>query len=73
MTLRNWLKIDGYMRLVFVIIVIVFGVIYLENKTKPLTIVERGLFIIYSIILLSWMILGAILYWADLNPTKIFI
>lgn len=72
-TLRNWLKVDGLTRLIFFIIAVVFflGAKYLGDH-YALTTVQSGIFRIYYACLLGWIILGAIIFWGDIQPTRIF-
>ena len=67
-TLRYWLKIDGFLRLTMFMVVIIFGIIVKSFEGHKNTIVKiaNGIFILYSVCITGWIILGAIMYWGDL-------
>lgn len=72
-TLRDWLKIDGFSRLVFLIVAVFFFLAskYLRDHYALVT-VESSIFRIYYLFLFGWIIFGAVLFWGNVQRSVIF-
>ena len=73
MTLRHWLQVDGYTRLVFLVVAVFFfsaGKQLLDHYA--LVTVDSNIFRIYYFFLFGWMIFGAVLFWGNVQRTPIF-
>ena len=63
LTIGIWLKVNGYLLLSILFIPIL---IFFENKY--IKIIIPIIFILIRIFVLSWLIVGAILFWRDIEP-----
>ena len=66
LTIGLWLKVNGYL-LISMLFVSVFG-IFIYEKNKYATITVWIISILNRIFVLSWLIVGSILFWRDIEP-----
>ncbi len=68
--LRTWLRVDAYTRLVMSLLILVFAIlacVSFKNVVHLLPCVFITM-IVYSLFLLAWLIVGAIMFWGKLDP-----
>lgn len=72
-TLRHWLQVDGYTRLVFLTFAVFFFFAsrYIRDHYALVT-VQSNIFRIYYFFLLGWMIFGGVLFWGNVQRAIIF-
>lgn len=70
-TLKNWLQADGYIILGFIVIFLILGII---ACTSPLSLWVYGVWeaahIIFILWRLSWLIVGAVMFWHGYAPNN---
>ena len=69
MNLSTWLQADGYCRLAITCLLLISAIIGSINFEKGLMFFGCTMCftIIYSLFQLAWLIVGAVLFWGDLN------
>lgn len=69
-TLREWLEADGWIILCFLVLFITLGIIAM---IRPLWgcvyVIWESLHVLFIIWRLSWLIVGAVMFWAYFNPS----
>lgn len=70
LTLRTWLQVDGYIILGFGIMFLLIGIFAMPYpEWQCLYVLWENLHVIFILWRLSWLIIGAIMFWADLNKS----
>ena len=68
--LRKWLQIDAYIALGFLIIFLILGGLAWCLNGRPCVYgFWEGLHVLFFVWRLVWLIVGAVLFWKDINPT----
>lgn len=68
--LKKWLQIDAYIALGFLVIFLTLGALaWCLNGRSCVYGWWEGLHVVFFVWRLVWLIIGAILFWKDINPT----
>lgn len=69
LTLGTWLQVDGYCRLAIVSLLLISAIIGSVNGEKGMKAFMCAMCFVflYSIFQFSWIIVGSVLFWGDLN------
>lgn len=68
--LGTWLKVDAYTRIVFTVFLLVAGILSCMSFEVGFCCSLLGIifWLLYSLFLFAWSIVGAIMFWGKLNP-----
>jgi hypothetical protein len=66
LTIATWLKVNGYL-LISMLFIPVFG-IFMDDKNKCNTITMWVILNLIRLFVFSWLIVGAVLFWRDIDP-----
>lgn len=70
-TLRNWLQVDGYIILAFIIIFLILGIIACScPASHGIYGTWEGLHVFFIIWRLIWLIVGAVMFWKGYYPNN---
>lgn len=66
LTIATWLKVNGYLLVSFLFIPLL--TLLVDEKNKCTTTIMWIIMILIRIFMLSWLIIGSILFWRDIEP-----
>ena len=70
-TLKNWLQVDGYIILGFIVIFLILGIIaWCAPEALWVYGLWEGLHIIFILWRMTWLIIGAIMFWKGYAPNN---
>lgn len=69
--LRTWLRVDAYARLIMSLLIMVYAILACTSFKRAMHLQPCAIaaIIIYSLFLLAWLIVGAIMFWGKLDPS----
>ena len=69
LTLSTWLQVDGWIILGFLVIFILLGVLAIPYPAwQCVYVLWENLHVLFILWRMSWLIVGAVLWWRDYNP-----
>jgi hypothetical protein len=70
MTLSTWLQVDGWVILGFLIVFVLIGALAIPYpEWQCLYVLWENLHIIFILWRLSWLVVGAVMFWGAYNPS----